>query len=151
MDAEPIIEFKGTNGRIELHKNFVRIDRETVMGFIFHGLKGKKDIYFKNITSIQIKKPGLSTGYMQFSLPGGIEAVGGASNAIKDENTISFNGQGNYEKALKIKEYIEKENIPSSSPTYSSADEIEKLHALMEKGIITQKEFEQKKKDLLGK
>jgi|LGVF01.1.fsa_nt_gb hypothetical protein len=23
MDAEPIIEFKGTNGRIELHKNFV--------------------------------------------------------------------------------------------------------------------------------
>ena len=151
MDAESIIEFKGTNGRIELHKSFVRIDRETVMGFIFHGLKGKKDIYFKNITSIQIKKPGLTTGYIQFSLPGGIEAVGGAFNSLKDENTISFNGQGDYEKALKIKEYIEKEAISSSSPTYSSADEIEKLHTLMKKGIITQKEFEQKKKDLLGK
>ena len=85
-----------------------------------------------------------------YHLSGGTEAIGGVFNAIYDENTICFNGKGNYEKALKIKEYIEKENIPSSSPTYSSADEIEKLHALMEKGIISQKEFEQKRRKYLG-
>ena len=54
MDTEPIIEFKGRNGRVELYRDFVRFDRGTVMGFISQGLKGKKDIYFKNITSIQI-------------------------------------------------------------------------------------------------
>ena len=34
--------------------------------------------------------------------------------------------------------------------TLSEADEIEKLHSLMKKGIISQKEFEQKKNKLLG-
>lgn len=150
MEDKPIIEFKGRNGRIELYSNFVRIDRGTVMGFLTQGLKGKKDIYFKNITSIQIKKPGLSVGYLQFSIPGGNESKRGVFASIKDENTISFDGREKYEKALKIKEYIEKKIISSSSNFSSDADEIEKLHSLMEKGIITKKEFEQKKKKLLG-
>lgn len=151
MEQKPIIEFKGTNGRIELYENFLRIDRGTAMGFLIHGLKGKKDIYFKNITSIQIKKPGFTAGYIQFSLPGGIEARGGVFNAVSDENTVSFNGKDNYEKALEIKEHIEKTSNSSNKSTYSDADEIEKLHSLMKKGVITQKEFEMKKKQLLNK
>ena len=41
---DPIESFKGRNGIIELYKNFVRLDRGTVMGFLMQGLKGKKDI-----------------------------------------------------------------------------------------------------------
>lgn len=145
-----IIEFTGTNGKIGVYEKFVRIDRGTVLGFLIHGLKGKKDIYFKNITSIQIKKPGLMAGYIQFSLPGGFEAMGGVFNAVRDENTISFNGEGNYEKALEIKAYIEKATSSSDKSACSDADEIEKLHGLVEKGIISQNEFEQKKKKILG-
>ncbi|HYD03164.1 MAG TPA: DUF4429 domain-containing protein, partial [Alphaproteobacteria bacterium] len=113
----PIIEFKGRNGRIELYKDFVRLDRETFMGFMLHGLKGKKDIYFKNITSIQIKEPGFTAGYLQFSIPGGNESSGGVFSATRDENTIVFSAE-DYVNAVKIKEYIEKriikkENISS--------------------------------------
>lgn len=149
-DIKPLIEFKGTNGIIGLYEKFIRIDRGTTMGFLIHGLKGKKDIYFKNITSIQIKRPGLTAGYIQFSLPGGIEARGGVFNAVSDENTVSFNGEGDYKKALEIKEYIEKANSSSEKSIFSDANEIEKFHDLMKKGIITEKEFNQKKKKIIG-
>ncbi len=106
-EKKPIIEFKGTNGKIELYNHFIRLDRGTTMGFLTQGLKGKKDIYFKNITSIQIKKPGILAGFIQFSIPGGNESERGVMGSIKNENTISFAWKEQYEKALKIKEYIE--------------------------------------------
>ena len=149
MEDKPIIEFKGRNGKIELYKDFIRLDRGTVMGFLMQGLKGQKDIYFHNITSIQIKKPGFTVGYLQFSIPGGNESQKGVFNSSQDENTISFFGADEYEKALKIKEYIEKKIKTKNSGSLSVADEIEKLHSLMEKGVLTKKEFEEKKKHLL--
>lgn len=150
MEKEPIISFKGRNGKIELFEDFVRLNRETIMGVLMQGLKGKKDIYFHNITSIQIKKPGLVVGYLQFSIPGGNESRGGVYNSMQDENSIAFLGKKEYEKALEIKEYIEKKiNSKNSNSSDSTADEIEKLHSLMEKGIITKEEFENKKLKLL--
>ncbi len=38
----------------------------------------------------------------------------------------------------------------AASPTMSSADEIERLAGLLERGILTQEEFDAKKKELLG-
>ncbi len=146
---DPIISFKGRNGKIELYKDFVRLDRRTVMGVLMQGLKGKKDIFFHNITSIQIKKPGLTVGYLQFSIPGGNESRRGVFSSIKDENTITFGSKEKYEKALRIKEYIERKIKSKNSGFVSSADEIEKLYSLMKKGILTKKEFEEKKKKLL--
>jgi Short C-terminal domain len=61
-----------------------------------------------------------------------------------------FNRDKNYQKALQVKEYIEshmKDSQPNS--VISSADELEKLYGLMEKGIITKEEFEAKKKKML--
>lgn len=147
--SEPLVSFKGQNGRIELYKDFVRFDRGTFMGFLNQGLKGKKDIYFHNITSIQIKKPGFAIGYLQFSIPGGNESRRGVISSLNDENTISFRGNENYEKAIKIKEYIEKKIKSQHSGSSSTAEEIEKFHSLMEKGIISKKEFEGKKKQIL--
>jgi len=148
-EDNPIICFKGRNGKVELYPDFVRLDRETIMGFLMQGLKGKKDIYFHNITSIQIKKPGLSVGYLQFSIPGGNESKDGVFGSIKDENTISFDGKEKYELALKIKEYIEHKIKSKHAPATSGAEEIEKLHNLMKKGILSEKEFNQKKKNIL--
>ncbi|MBR9702112.1 hypothetical protein GOV13_04280 [Candidatus Pacearchaeota archaeon] len=150
-EKKALVEFKGRNGRISLFEKFVRFDRENIMGFLMQGLKGKKDIYFKNITSIQVKKPGITVGYLQFSLPGGNESKRGVFGSLHDENTISFDGKEKYNKALKIKEYIE-DNIHKNPKRnlVSDSDEIEKMYKLMEKGIITKKEFEQKKKKILG-
>jgi len=149
MDAEPLIVLTGKNGILKLHERTLRIERGTIFGFIGHGLAGKKDILIKHVTSVQIKKPGLTVGYIQFSIPGGVESQGGVLGALRDENTVTFNGQENFEKALQIKDFIEKENTKADTPVRSELDDLEKLHSLMEKGIITKKEFDQKKKRIL--
>lgn len=149
MNNEPMISFKGRNGKIELYNEFIRLDRGTIMGFMMQGLKGQKDIYFSSITSIQIKKPGLLIGYIQFSIPGGNESRGGAFASNKEENSISFVGSDKYEQALKIKEYIEKKK-QSGNQAASIADELEKMYSLVEKGILTKDEFEEKKKKMLN-
>lgn len=151
MEEEPIISFKGSNGKIELYRGFLRLDRGTIMGFFNQGLKGKKDIYFNSISSIQIKKPGFLAGFLQVSLSGASESTKGVFDSVKDENSITFYNKGDYEKALEIKKYIENKIIrkSSNSSEISSADEIEKLHDLMKKGIITKEEFGIKKKKLL--
>lgn len=152
QSEKPLISFKGRNGRVELYENFIRLDRGTALGFLTQGLKGKKDIYFHSITSIQIKKPGFTVGYLQVSLPGGNESTKGVFSSVKDENTITFSNKNSYEEALKIKEYIEKKIMAKNSERtgqVSTADEIEKLHLLKEKGILTQEEFQEKKKNLL--
>ena len=152
QSEKPLISFKGRNGRVELYENFIRLDRGTAWGFLTQGLKGKKDIYFHNITSIQIKKPGFTVGYLQVSLPGGNESKGGVFASVKDENTVTFT-QNKYEEALKIKEYVEQKIMAINSRVTgqaSMADEIEKMHLLKEKGILTQKEFEEKKRNLLS-
>ena len=71
MEQKLIIELKGTNGNIQLFENFVRLNRGGLKNLFIFGPTGLKDIYFKNITAIQIKKPGLTAGYLQFSIHGG--------------------------------------------------------------------------------
>jgi hypothetical protein len=149
MSDGPAIQIKGWNGRIELYKTFLRIDRGTLMGFISQGLKGKKDIPLDRVSSVQIKKPGLTPGYIQFSIAGGNESQGGVSAAVKDENTVTFRGRENYHKALAIRESIHKRRPGKQGLGSSVADEIEKLHGLLQKGIISREEFESGKAKLL--
>jgi len=146
---ESIISFKGRNGKVELYKDFLRLDRNTAMGFLNQGFKGQKDIYFKNITAIQIKEPGFSVGYLQFSILGGNESRGGIFAAVKDENTICFNGNDKYKQALKIKEYIEKKQ-QAGNQVFDVSSKIEKMYLLFEKGILTKDEFEKEKKKILN-
>ncbi|MCX6782559.1 MAG: SHOCT domain-containing protein [Candidatus Levybacteria bacterium] len=79
-------------------------------------------------------------------------------SAIKGKITIETTGGKKYDMlTLKGKEVQEailnaQANFSgaSGSSNVSSTDEIAKLHDLKEKGIITQEEFDQKKKQLLG-
>jgi len=114
----------------------------------------------KNITSVEVKKPGpFVVGFIQFSIAGGIarnssfKISGGTYDAVQDENSVVFDGQEKYQDALKIKNYIENYTEPSNKstqPNFSSADEILKLKKLADEGVLTKEEFEAKKKQLLG-
>jgi len=148
----PELQAKGVNGQIELFANKVRIRRKGVLGFLTQGLKGDKEIMISSITSVQFKKAGMLTnGYIQFAFMGGKEAKGGIFQATQDENTVMFNTkqQPDFER---IKEEVEKriqaKTIPSNAS--SDADEIAKLADLRDKGILTEEEFQQKKKQILG-
>ena len=121
------------------------------------GANGGKRINISDITSIQFKQPaGVSVGFIQFAYPGSVENKGGITNSFSDENSIPVSPQ-NLVLARTIVEYIEnrrKELKDTSATTIkqelSSADEIKKYKELADSGVITQEEFEKKKKQLLN-
>lgn len=144
------MEAKGVNGRLELVGDKIRIIRKGAMSFITQGLKGNKDIQIKQISSIQFKAAGMLTdGYIQFGFLGGRESKGSWFAAITDENTITFNKKQQI-KFEEIKSEVEKMISQPMQDKPSELDDLEKLAELRNKGIITEEEFNAKKKQILG-
>jgi hypothetical protein len=120
----------------------------------------EKIIPIRNITSVEVKKPGsLVVGFIQFAIAGGasrdssFKFTGGTFDAVKDENSVVFADEESYANALQIKEYIENYRENSTvdmGASVSASDEIIKLKGLMDQGIISAKEFKVKKRQLLG-
>ncbi len=144
-------EYKGNNGNLILGENGIVIKRG-MKGFLLGGgmLRGDKSIPYSSIVAVQLKKAGLTAGYIQLTLTGGSEAKGGLFQAASDENSINFYPLGkNNELFAEAKKAIE-EKIHRTTSTTSGADELEKYASLKEKGIITEEEFQAKKKQILG-
>jgi hypothetical protein len=151
MNGKPIKILKGVNGQLLIFEDRVEITRKGALSKFTQGFfKGDKTIYIHQITSIQVKKGGLTNGYIQFSLGGGNESTKGILDAVKDENTVMFSLHNN-DLAAEIKQYIEKAMPLSKTPASISniADEVRKLKILLDEGILTQEEFDKQKKRLL--
>ncbi len=115
---------------------------------------GDKKFYYSDLTSVQFREPGkITDGYMEFEYPG--SRSGNSSGAYSSENAIAFSRNDldkmrdiyNYVDS-KIREYKSKGNtvIQQLSP----ADELKKYKELLDLGVISQDEFDVKKKELLG-
>ncbi|MDE6373454.1 MAG: SHOCT domain-containing protein, partial [Clostridia bacterium] len=122
------------------------------------GGRGDKRINFIDITSIQFRTPaGITAGYIQFAYPGSTEIKGGINEALNDENSVPIQYHL-ADKAREIVEYIEQRrselrkgtNSPTLINQLSNADELLKFKQLLDENIITQEEFDLKKKQLLG-
>ena len=156
--GNPILELIGINGNLLLFPNKIIISRSH--GGIMTGLsqgfsKGDKNIYISQISSIQIKKPGITNGYIQFSISGGKESTGGVFSATTDENTVMFTSEM-FDTAQQIRDTIDKikdgnYHSPEKRETIflNVPEEIRKYKGLLDDGIITQEEFESKKRQLL--
>lgn len=116
---------------------------------------GEKKFYYSDLTTVQYRPAGTITdGYMEFEYPG--SRSGNNSNAYSSENSFAFskNEEAQMREIYqyidgKIREYKHKGNAPAA-PAVSAVDEILKYKNLMDMGVITEAEFEAKKKQLLG-
>lgn len=151
-------EFKGAGKTIvTLDGNFLRIKRKGFLNLANHGLDGEKTFDINNISGVQLKDAGTFTsGYIQFILLGSRESKGGLMAATKDENTIMF-VKKEQKMADEIKSYVEnilasknKLSINTDKTSSDSAEEIRKFKSLLDEGIITQEEFDLKKKQILN-
>ena len=151
-DAKYVLE--GVNGKLFVYDSKVVIEHGGVLGTMTHGFSGNKTLPMKSIQSIQYREGGIAVnGYIQFAVLGGNERQGGISGAIDDENSIVFTKKSN-SVALEIKNFIEDKifgdaNAATVVNQVSSADEILKLKSLLDNGIISEAEFENKKSQLL--
>lgn len=151
-----LMKAKGVGGDLELLEDKIRIVRRGGLAILAHGLKGDKEIFINQISSIQFRKAGaLTNGYIQFAFIGGSEAKDGMLQATTDENTVFFN-QKNEDDFSAIKHMIEdrihqlKKMDRIDYKKGLSLDDLEKLAELKEKGIITEEEFQIKKRQILG-
>lgn len=157
MEPKTIIIKKPGKTILVVSDSSITITRKGILNTLNHGLKGEKTIPFKNITAIQLKEPGFTNGYLQFSVLGGNESKGGINAAVSDENTIMFIKK-DLEIIKKLKRFIEKrqEEIANDSVTInnnqplSQAEQIKEFKELLDLGIITRDEFEKKKVQILN-
>jgi hypothetical protein len=142
--------------------SFLALDGTTVIirhtGFINQmakgGMQGEKRIPIKSILSVQFKLPGdFTAGYIQFETAGGSQAAarGGVFEGAGDENTVLFSADETpqFEAFRDRVDELINESTPSSAGA-SQADELAKFAKLRDQGIITEEEFAQKKKQILG-
>lgn len=154
MEEKQLFYFDGGVGDIlEVYEDKVIIKHKGVLNFFAMGIKGDKTIYYTNLSSVEFKRAGFVSGRIQFSLLGGRESTGGAFSAASDENTITFGKSTLNDEAEKIAEFINRRiglARSSGSNMLSSADELKKFKELLDAGIISQEEFDAKKKQLLN-
>ena len=147
----------GMGGQIDVDENWVTIRRKGVLAKLGQGLKGEKRILIANITAVQLKMPGLTNGYIQFTVPGGNESKRGVFDAAKDENSVVFTSRQK-DKFWIIRDHIEAviiarsrpAPIPAPAASSSLADELKKFAELRDSGVLTANEFAQQKARLLG-
>lgn len=145
-------EYRGTNGNLILSDKGIVIIRG-LKGFFLGGgmIRGNKSIPYESIAAVQFKEVGLTAGYIQFTLIGGSEAKGGLLQAVRDENSISFNTKRTSAKFTEAKSLVE-ERIHARSNLQrknEGADDLEKYAELRDKGVLTEDEFQAKKRKIL--
>jgi len=155
VPAGPAYSVTGVQDLLEVFEDRVSITPKGLLGFLNKGLQGTKEIPFVSIVAVQFKEAGtVFSGYLQFTILGGNESIGGLVAAAQDENTFIFAHTRNNAMAAEIKDYIDvairKARPPQGSPHATSlSDELQKLAALRASGILTDDEFQAAKRKLI--
>ncbi|MGG7215287.1 SHOCT domain-containing protein [Clostridium nigeriense] len=144
-----MLELKGKLGKkVMVDNNKVIIN----LGHLPFNKNREKTILINNIVSVEIKKPGLSSGFIFFQVMGEESKVRKSITDTSSDNEILFSGKDNYNIALQIKAYIDEFMSKDKRivNAISVADEISKLKGLLDKGIINKEDFDKQKNKLLS-
>lgn len=121
---------------------------------------GEKTIYYSDVIGVQFKRADSQVGYMQLETASS-QTKNGFNRSVDafNENSFAFTKSTVSNERMEdifefVKKQVEKNKSSVSAPTIqhsiTSADEIVKYKELLDLGVITQEEFDAKKKQLLG-
>lgn len=155
-----IYSIEGVRGKhIDVFENKCIIKTKPTFGsFLAQNMTdGEKTIYYKDCVGIQFKKSSLTIGYLQLETSSGM--MNNKNSNFFGENSFTFDTtKVSNEKMEEVANYVKKRideiktqgDRPTVVQSMSSADELKKFKELLDMGVITQEEFDAKKKQLLG-
>ena len=155
-EAGVVYYVEGDRGRcLEVYEDKCIITVIPTIGSLITGnaTDGQKTIYFKDVIGIQYKKSGITLGYLQLETASG--SMNNKHSNFFNENSFTFGENTSNEVMMPIVEYIKervdayKKNDFAGVKSFSAADELKKFKELLDMGIISQEEFDAKKKQLL--
>lgn len=154
-----IYRVDGVRGRqLEVYKDRCVLKVNVTAGSLITGnySDGEKTIYYADCIGVQFKESGIQIGYLQLETATGL--MNNRSDNFFNENSFTFDESVvTNEKMKEIANYIRERISEAKSKNnstviaqVSSADELKKYKELLDSGVITQEEFDAKKKQLLG-
>jgi hypothetical protein len=138
---------------LEVYSDKVKITRsQGFSNLMLHGLKGEREIYLRTVSGIVFKPVGsMTVGYLQFTFAGGQETKKALLDAVQDSNTVIFETKDQpafeYAKGI-IEQRIAAIHTQGGVNIASPADELAKLHQLLQAGAISQAEYDTQKRRL---
>ncbi len=155
-----VYSIKGSRGRhIDVYDNKCVLTTKVTLGSIVthNATDGEKTIYYKDCLGVQFRKSGMLIGYLQLETASG--SMNNKSSNFFAENTFTFDQTNvSNEKMQEVADFIKRkiDEIKSSDdrqvvsvPSFSPAEELKKFKDLLDMGIISQEEFDEKKRKLL--
>lgn len=156
--SELIYDLEGVRGRfIKVYDDKVVLTVKAGIGSFLTGniSDGEKTIYYSDCIGVQFKKSGFQIGYLQFETAGSI--MNNKASNFFNENTFTWDTTKlSNEKMEEVSEYtksrVDYYKVAKNAPVLASspADELKKYKELLDMDVITQEEFDAKKKQLLG-
>ena len=149
--------YEGYNADLQVYD-----DKIVIIGKGYNKGIGEKSIPMTSVAAVQlIPSKMLVNGYITFNVAGEIAAtrggIGSSVDARQSENTVIVKKKSDDEILKQIKTFVEEAKEKASAnqgqtiiQQTSSADELKKFKELLDMGIISQEEFDTKKKELLG-
>ena len=137
-------------------------DKIVIIGKGYNKGVGEKSIPMASIAAVQlIPSKLLVYGYITFNVLGEVASskggLGSSFNARGSENTVIAKSRADDAILKQIKTFVEetKERVIANQgqiniQQVSAADELKKFRDLLDSNVITQEEFDAKKKQLLG-
>jgi hypothetical protein len=145
---------RGQDGQIEISDGMVMITRKGMLAKMSKGLTaGDRRIPIGNVAAVQFKAPGLTSGYIRFSVAGSVDHSPGILKGQHDENQVQFlrKHQPEFEAVRdRVEATIAGSATSSAAPAMDIADQLRKLAELRDEGILSEEEFQGKKTQLLG-
>ena len=154
--SKPKFVLEGFKGVLKVYENRVEINKRG-SGMITGN--SSKTLPIANIMSVSLTPSTVwARGYIEFTVPGGKDSKN-IEQAMRNENALPIAAAGQNEIAMQIKSYVEEQIMKFATnkggttivqQSVSPAEELKKYKELLDSGIITQDEFDAKKKQLLG-
>lgn len=162
-----LMSLKATNGTITAFDDRVVIQRKGAFAIASQGIVGDRVFYYKDLSSVEYKKPGMINGYLKFITAGTIASNASVNAAqikqlfttdkkiTEDENTVLLRAFDRKTPQLADDMYkliLDRMSACKSQQPIintSVADELLKLKTLLDCGAITQTEFDVQKAKIL--